>query len=990
MSVMTSFTLRSLRKNRVRTVVSVVGIALSCALLAAVFTSVASLQAGLYERTLETEGSWQVYAPSMSAAALGNLERSDNVADMAVSRELGSAYLTEQDSLAMGKIATVRTLPRTVKGTFSPEGSPLTMIPEISEGRMPENAEEIMLPDFCKNAVLGEGASDAGVSSSGPLEVGGTLSLDLGTRVVDDANGDGRLTLNSVTHSYLSSAEGTYPHDEEIVDASIRTYTVVGFYERQSSFLGNDFTAASSSTSIVAVTSADAGEEGDVTGAYLTVRGLSNAQAVQDLVLDAIGDEHVYPTYHYNLFRYQGIDDGRPITGTLWMIAYVLAAVIIVASVSLIYNSFAISVADRTRQFGLLSSIGASKKQLRRSVLFEAFFLGLIGIPLGVLVGLAGVALVFSFSQEAFAALLGTGGGVPVHIDPVVIAIVVLLSIVVLLASAWVPARRAGRVSAVDAIRQTQDVKLSKRAARKALGVGRRAARGGKAAVGPTGLAGKLFGAPGFIAHRSLSRSSARGRTVVASLAVSVALIVVSGSVAAYLSPIADRAEIQDGAGSGADITVSGSAPQMAEMSAFASDLDDFCERAEMIEGVKFLSSYRQGQADAVIPAEMISSDGRIVGDDLDAQRGSPWSPASFSEEGDYLGDVTIFYLDDASWLELVRELGLDEGRFTDASNPRAIALNRYQGILQDDSYADMKPFADTGTVDFYVIDHTVQVDSESWAFVGLLKDSAGALSAGYINQYSEGEPDMMEKPIEDVAARSTLEIGALADEVPASINTAAASMHFPAIMLPASVAGSAAGAKSPGGEAGLFDFYWSNLSFTAEDHSAAAVALEELAGDSDLLDFRVYDVAEASQQSRLIAQAVQLFIFCFSIIMLLIAVANVFNTLTNSIILRTREFAMLKSAGMGDRAFARMLAYECASYAVRGLVIGLIAATATTFFLYQAARLSCSGLEFGLPWPYVGAAVAVVLAVLAVSVAFALHKSHASSVVDALRADAV
>ena len=987
MSVMTSFTLRSLKKNRVRTVVSVIGIALSCALITAVFTSVTSLQAGLLERTLATEGSWQVASPQVSESAYEEFLDSDTVVDLAVSRELGSAQLTTLDSKTMGDFVTVRTYPDTVKGTFAPGGAPLTMIPELEEGRLPEAADEIVLPDYCKGVALGEGATDAGVASDGALEVGSTLALNLGTRVVEDANGGGQRTLSSLGYGYLSPENG-YPSEEELVGASLREYTVVGFYERQQNFGGSEFTASYSS--IVALTSAEASDEGTI-GVYFTVQGISSVHEMQAFVNDRISESDAVPLYHASLLRYQGISDGRPIEGTLWMVACVLTVVIVVASVSLIYNSFAISVADRTRQFGLLSSIGASKKQLRRSVLFEAFFLGLIGVPVGVLAGIGGVAAVFALTHDAFTALLGTGGAVSLHVEPLVVAMVALLSFATLLASAWIPARRAGRVSAVDAIRQAQDVKVSKRAARRARAAGAKTAkRGGDAAAGASGLAGRLFGMPGFIAHRNLSRASARGRTVVASLAVSVALIVVAGSVAMYLSPIADRAESKNAAGSGSDVIVSGSAPEMAELSGFSSGLDRFKAQAEEIGGVEFLSSYRQGQADAVVPAAMISEDGRMVGDDLDEQRNSSFVPSSFADNGDYVGDVTIFYVDDASWSGLVRELGLDETAFTDPVSPKAIGLNRYQGIFGDDSYADVNPLAGTGSIDLYAIDHTLVDDAGSWGCMGVQEDASGNLVAGYVKQDSAEVPEIREMPLEEVAGKMTIEVGALTDEVPASVNSGSASISFPVILLPESVAGSDVGAVSPSGETSVFDFYWTNLSFKAEDHAEAASALEELAKDSDLLDFRVFDVAESARQNRLIAQAVQLFIACFAVIMILISVANVFNTLTNSIMLRTREFAMLKSAGMGDKAFARMLAYECASYALRGLAIGLVAALGATYLLYRASSMSFTGLVFGLPWAYVGIAVAVVLIILALSVVFALRRSHASSVVDALRADAV
>ena len=117
----------------------------------------------------------------------------------------------------------------------------------------------------------------------------------------------------------------------------------------------------------------------------------------------------------------------------------------------------------------------------------------------------------------------------------------------------------------------------------------------------------------------------------------------------------------------------------------------------------------------------------------------------------------------------------------------------------------------------------------------------------------------------------------------------------------------------------------------------------------------------------------------------------HVFNTLANGIILRTREFATLRSIGMGNRAFARMLAYECASYALRGLGIGLAAAAAVTFALFAATSMAFAGLEFTTaPWDYVALAVAIVAVVLALSVAYALRRSHASNIVEALRSDAI
>ncbi|MFR8009438.1 MAG: FtsX-like permease family protein, partial [Gordonibacter urolithinfaciens] len=457
MGIFTRFTLRSLAKNRVRTAVTVAGIALSTALLAAVLTSVGSMQAALLQRTMDTEGSWHVFSSDVSGEALEAIAADDRTVDIATFEELGSALLSDEEAHVVGEFVAVRTLPRAMKGSFEPNGQPLAIMPEIVEGRLPESADEVVLPDYARGIELG----GEGARTDGPLAVGSELALDLGTRLYDNGV-DGPAVLSSVDNWYRSPERNSGDAEEELVDISERTYRVVGFYERQPNFPGNNF--AASSSSIVAL-AAPGQTGGALTGAYVRTQGIGSLEDMKAFMAGATGTEDFSSTYfHTNLFRYLGISDGRPIWGTLWMVAAVLAVVIVAASVSLIYNAFAISVAERTRQFGLLASLGASKRQLRRTVIAEALVLGLVGVPLGLVLGLGGTAGAFALSQEAFTSLVGTGSGVPVHVDAAVLAAAAALSLATLVASAWVPALRAARVSAVDAIRQTQDVRLSKRA----------------------------------------------------------------------------------------------------------------------------------------------------------------------------------------------------------------------------------------------------------------------------------------------------------------------------------------------------------------------------------------------------------------------------------------------------------------------------------------------------------------------------------------------
>ena len=879
-------------------------------------------------------------------------------------RELGMAKLSEGEANYIGKYVAVRELPAVEKGSWEPGGMPLAKLPALIEGRMPETPGEVVLPDYSRGQELGEG----GARSGGPLAVGSTLELDLGTRMVQDDDG-----TNAVSSFEPEPASEDGENLGEIVDARTQVCTVVGFYERQPPFVGDYYTTSSSS--IVALT-AGGGAQGGLTAAYATTQRVTSLDALKNLVEGAGAPDSGKVSYHTNLLRYQGVDTGTPIWGTLWMVAAVLAAVIVVASVSLIYNAFAISVAERTRQFGLLASLGASKRQLRRTVLVEALVLVVVGVPLGLALGVAGTAGVFAVTQEAFATMLGNEAGLSVQVEPLVLIVAAALSLATLLASAWVPSARAARVSAVDAIRQTQDVHLSKRAERKA-------AAGADGTSVKLGFAGRLFGIPGFVAHRNLSRSASRGRTVVASLAVSTVLIVTTGSLAVAMEPLTERAESAGGAGSGADVVVSAhvdysNSDNDAVLSDHAEDLDRFLADARALEGVEFLGSARQGQIETVVPASMVTPEAREALERLDAEQRPSYASPAFGADGSYYGEAALFYLDDASWRALVNELGLDEAAFSDPANPRAIGLNAFQNTLSDGTYVSTKPFSHAGEITLYTIHKR-----EGFSALGLREGDDGEPAVGFIDYTADTDRDAEVLPASEAASSMPLEVGALADDEPAALNSMAASSRFPAFILPESAAAGSSG-ESP------LSYGNASFSFKAADHAKAAEELEALAAGYSGLTLNVADITESTRQNRLIMQAMQLFVLCFSVITALIAVANVFNTLANSIILRTREFAVLRSTGMGNRAFARMLAYECASYAGRGLLIGLAVAVAVAYALHLATTQAFAGLAFALPWPSIGAAVAVVLAVLALSVAYALHRARTNSIIEALRTDAI
>lgn len=557
------FAVRSLKLNRSRSIVSVIGIALSCALITAIFTSVVTLYQGLLKAEIVTEGTWQIELVDTSDADLASLRSDPRIERIYERVSYGDALMPVSFEGYWGRYLSVHEWPAAdAVGDLKP-------LPAIAEGREPQAPDEIVLPRDLKglnttggswlyDSLPATGRDDTvpRVAWDGELEVGSTMEASLGQRMFIDPGTNDEYPCRYDEALFTTESPKGDVISEYLADpAPAQTFKVVGFYAPSDEGVYDQW--GSSGPGYQAFV-ASPNATGHVASAYLATN-LSTRADIDALVEEYTGassaaSAEVDPSQssaqtadwpaaylHDGLLRYQGLVDDRAIWGTLYTLAAILSGVVIVASVSLIYNSFAIAVSERTRQFGLLSSLGASKRQLRRSVYAEALMLAAIGIPAGLAIGLAGTFVVFNIAGEGIGMLIdqevfaGTGL-TAITVDPLAIALSALLALLTVLVSATVPAWRASRVSAIDAIRQSRDVRLSRRERKSQ----RTAAHGdGHRRPSPARaldrLRMRIAGVPGMLAHRNLTRASSKGRVAVASLAVSVALIIISGAISHYL-----------------------------------------------------------------------------------------------------------------------------------------------------------------------------------------------------------------------------------------------------------------------------------------------------------------------------------------------------------------------------------------------------------------------------------------------------------------------
>ena len=1029
------FAARSLKLNRSHNIVSVIGIALSCALITAIFTSVVTLYQGLLKAEIVTEGTWQVELVDASDADLASLRSDPRIERIYERVSYGDALMPVSFEGYWGRYLSVHEWP-----TADAVGD-LKPLPAIAEGREPQAPDEIVLPRDLKglNTTGGSWLYDSlpttgrddtvpRVAWDGELGIGSTMEVSLGHRMFIDPETNDEYPCRYDEALFTTESPKGDVISEYLADpAPAQTFKVVGFYapsdegvydQWDSSGPGYQaFVASPNATGHVASAylATNLSTRADIDALVEEYTGASNAASAEVDPSQSSAQTADWPAAHLHdgLLRYQGLVDDRAIWGTLYTLAAILSGVVIVASVSLIYNSFAIAVSERTRQFGLLSSLGASKRQLRRSVYAEALMLAAIGIPAGLAIGLAGTFVVFSIAGEGIGMLIdqdvfaGTGL-TAITVDPLVIALSALLALLTVLVSATVPAWRASRVSAIDAIRQSRDVRLSRRERKSqrtaAHGDGHRRPSTARAL---DRLRMRIAGVPGMLAHRNLTRASSKGRVAVASLAVSVALIIISGAISHYLGFLT---RVADSGGSDIEVGLNRLIQEDESTAEGLADIDRAYRALAHVEGATGEGYMLQTSLYGCFDQSMLDLDSLTANSE---EYDMP--DRGLADDGRIYAPLSILFLDKDSWNEILDENELDRATYSDPDHPVAVALN---GTQSNDGrrYSVRDLFTSTGTATLF----TQIAPIEDSPFVEIGVDENGDPVARYEGYGDEGETQYDEydealyqqisRPLDDVLAQSLeLPVKAIVKTLPKAVTSYASiwpTLILPASALPALAEGSEdiASDVETGSLAAPFAFHASEgrygntmyayLSFAAEQPRSVEAEMDAMI-DSDLSGaewYRMYlnNNAENVRQARVMYETIQLFINCFIAITTAIAVANVFNTLTNSIILRRREFAMLKSIGMGNRAFWRMIALECASYALRGLVIGLVLGAAVTFMVFQAMSLSFAGLDFEMPLGWVLGAIGLVVGVLALSTLYALRKSSAGSIVQTLREDAV
>ena len=900
MGVMSKITIRQMLLNKRRTTITIIGVIIAVAMFTAVSTLLGSFMDFGQQAAIANRGNYHVCYYDLSSEDLNTIQADDNVKSYYAIHDEGLAQLS--DEYGSKKFLWIKAISA---NTMEDSGVHLV------EGRLPQNDQELVLSESIKQR------------NPDGYTIGQTVTFDLGERKIKNPP-------EGVTPELDGSI--TYMGEDETFKVlEQKTYTIVGF----ATMASQEQSYMPSLTAVTALNT-DVLYRGTL-DVYVQAKHIDSIYAWGDDLGNKIGEKDGI-SYDFNngLLMFEGINQDSQFMGMLFTLIAILFIIIFIGAIALIYNAFAISITERSTDFGLLSSIGATKRQKRRSVLLEALLILAVAVPIGVLGGYFGLWLVFAAVNPAINTLVSGGyllGSdleaqlqLRVVISPIAILIAVIMSVLTVLVSAWIPAVRAGRVTPIEAIRQAKDVKLTPRS------------------VKTSRLTGVLFGIEGEIAAKNMKRSKKRSRVVIISFVISLVLFLSASSFTHLFSQSVDVATGDVNYNIYVNLWQSANDASKSELPKELVQAENAISHLDGIEDFTVVNGM-QSFYPKDFKEDILSASARKI---WDAQ----------AEKGNNLNQpvIQVVALNDETLKAYCDKVGADYDTMQNTEN--------FNGIL---------------------VNNIAWKEGKNYTSISVLDKKMGdtQVLTGYTHEESDeeatdsGETDQSERKVEH---DRTFRIAATTDQVPIGFSTIR-SVNDGGLGVDVFVSQAVFEKYLPS------DYYYNVVYLSAADSGSLSDQIEELMTDPAYRDL-AYSVSDITSQVRMIEQIIFLintFSYVFIALISAIGIANIFNTISTGIILRQKEFAMLKSVGMSPKGFHKMLFFESLLYGIKSLLWGLPISFAVMALLYLVLRQNFA-IPFSVPWLQVAIGICAIFAIVLITVCYGAVKIRKKNVIEGLR----
>lgn len=844
MSILNRLTIKNLRLNKKRTIVTIIGIILSTALMVGIGLLFSSFQDLMIRDTIGYSGKYEAKYNDVDLIKLNDIKNKN------------FTYFYEKP-IGFSKIES------------SNEYKPYMYITSVNreyfdelkliEGDIPKNENEIVV----SNHVITNGGLD--------YKVGDIVTFTYGSR-----NIDGNITL----------ANNELVDGEFLTNGGTHAYKIVGIVDRSNfeSYSASGYTAFT-----VDVNS----DNGNVNLYVMFNKNKNIIKQSEELAkeLNYNGDIN----YNSTLLALYGESTYGNVMSSMGGMMIIMLSLVSIGCIIVIYNSFAISVMERKREFGLLSSIGATKKQIKKSVFYEALVVGVIGIILGILGAYIGIGTVILIINNLISDMLEYK--LYLVTNYLFIIIPVIFMIIVIGVSAFIPSRRASKVSPIEAIRQNDDIKINKKKIR------------------TSKLVLKLFGIEGEIALKNIKRNKKKYRVTIVSLFISIVLFI---SFSSYMNYTLNTAS-----------SVMGEVPYDYRISYFGDDnnkeeLDKINEIVKSSDVKKYVS-YSVGNLS-------------IIGNYTYSDEYLDFYKSSYGDDGIKAlnnlkyQSIYILVLDDNSYNKYKKLIGLDKDS--------VILLNRFKGV----SYGNNKrvnydiPVINNGNINIKICnfyDDEENVDTTKYCNKNIDNIFVTNKSFDLIEEFS------------------------YMDDFKLIVNK----KLYDSIL--------------DGGT----DFTQFNIISDNTNN------IDKLTKELDKYNNVNYmNIKESMKQTNNLILVVKILMYGFISLVTLIGVTSVFNTISTSMALRKREFAVLRSIGLTRGGFNKMLFFESLFFGMKSLIFALPVSIGVTILIHYSLADMVSISTIIIPWKAIIISIVSVFIIVLLTMMYSSSKIKKHNIIEQIR----
>lgn len=925
MNLMKKLTLKNLKLNRKRTIVTIVGIILATALLSALVTLVSSFQYSMIEYQKQKGGDFHVKFSGVKMSELSEFKNNRNIESTFETMGMGFAKLNgckNEDKPYAYVMATDEA--GFERGCFN-----------LIEGRMAKNEDEIVIPRHLK--------------TNGRIEikVGDEITLDIGKR------------YDSNTESVISE-NIAYEHEAEtLADTVTKQYKVVGIMERpgygMEDYSAAGYTFVTYSDELAAIdngTKSEASQADTTLTVYsrYTQKALRNKDAV---TADIIGvDEKLFEKANNSSVEMSAEESDRflkemenakydiyingflisyecvfPIDGSfkaLFTVAAVVALIIILTSVYCIKNSFNISITEKIRQYGMLASVGATRRQIKSSVKTEAAMLGVVGIPVGTMSGILASFILVKVVNVLSAGWLNFALSFHTSLPALILA--VILSIATIYFSATGSARRAAKVTPLEAIRNTKEIKIK------------------SSKLKTPAIIGRIWGIGGVISYKNIKRNNKKYRTTVTSIVIcSVTFIVIS-----YFMSMAFSMVGMSYASTDYNIGINMSCKK---------DLD-IEKLSKLVSGIEGVDDYLVG-----------------AGYDFDVDK-----PEYTKEYGEYCRklideseDVSqmflITVLDDKSYDKYASDAGIKnaaEGAILVNKGTFAVYNENSSKYVKKEMELYKYKAGDTIRCGYNVYDDAPSDDN---AVEGDTESS------------TEDNNNGIRKTVD-------VTIAGVTDKVPIGYEGYSNNTLYTLLFMNQKGFESLWADGKSGNELkpGYATYSAYVVAENADEYQDTFEKETEENPEYSQISFYVSNMDKQMRDEKSLFTLLGVFAYGLIVVIALIGITNIINTLSTGMELRSREFATLRSIGMTDKQFAGMVRLESVFISVKALVIGVPLGILISYLLCVMMNRMDDAIIYELPYKAIILCIVVVIMLIYAIMKLSMTKLRHNNIIETIK----